>query len=295
MRSRDQLMDRFRTALLQAGTDADLIEILAGPGYAEACSDDELVELIYQFDEIARGGGNSQEALPLLVFDYKHRRDQEREARLIRAGLPPELRGTGQLSQRGTGVLGPTVPVRPVRLEGPRVQLRELTEADAADVFAYASDEEVTRHLTWGPASDVEDSRKYIRQCQVENQSGLALTLGAEWKAEGRIVGAVSLFNLEHLHGVGEIGFILHRRFWGQRVSLEMIGLMLHYGFTVMQLERIEGWTIAENERSWRIMEKMGMVREGILRRHRIYRDEPKDRVVYGLLRQEWERQALAQ
>lgn len=287
MGSRDRLMAQFRSVLERAGTDADLIDILSGPEYAEACSDDELEELIDQFEEISRSAGSPREALPLVMIDYKRRIELKREAEYLR-------RGTGPLTlASGTKALGPFIPVGPVRLEGQRVVLRELTETDASDVFAYASEREVTRFLSWGPSKTLEESRSYIRRCRSEQEAGTSLTLGTELKAERRIIGAVSLFNLLYEHSVGELGFILNRRFWGQGLSLEMIGLILHYGFTVMRLERIESWVPLDNVRSWRILERIGMVREGILRRHRLYRGEPKDRVVYGLLRLEWERQAM--
>lgn len=295
---RDQLMDQFRAALERAGTDADLVAILAGPGYAESCNEEELIELIEQFEAIANSAAELREALPLAVFDFKHRLDLRHDKE-----QPPEqeeqgaVRGTGQLQPKHgtTTLLGPSVPVRPLRLEGPKVLLRELTDKDAEDVFAYASDPEVTRYLAWGPSQNIQDSRGYIHECRIENQAGLALTLGVEWKQEARVIGAIALFNVQHAHGVAELGFVLHRRVWGRGISSEMTGLMLHYGFNAMRLERIEAWSVAENARSIGLLEKLGMTREGLLRRQRVYKGEPCDRVVFGLLRQDWERLLLSQ
>ena len=292
---RDSLMERFVDALQRAGTDADLIEVLIGPGYAEECSEDELLELIDQFEAVSQSAVKLDEALPLLVFDYRHRQEMERTVQSRRED-PPETRGPGTLARsQGTSLLGPAVPIRPLRLEGTRVVLREMVEEDAEGVFAYASDPEVTQHLAWGPTEELEASRDYIRECRAENHAGLALTLGVEWKAERAVVGAVALFNLAHAHNVGEIGFVLQRRVWGRGIGHEMLSLMLHYGFTAMHLERIEGWAVAENARSRHLLEKVGMTREGLLRGHRVYRGVPVDRVVYGLLRSDWERLALSQ
>mgnify|MGYP002029209635 CR=1 FL=1 len=65
---------------------------------------------------------------------------------------------------------------------------------------------------------------------------------------------------------------------------------MLDWGFRCHALERV--WTTADARklRSMRVLEKLGLTREGLLRSHQVLRGERVDRVYYGLLRQEWAR-----
>ena len=63
----------------------------------------------------------------------------------------------------------------------------------------------------------------------------------------------------------------------------------MDWGFTKCGLAKVYAWADARNKRSQRVMEKLGMTHEGILRSHRKGMDERIDEVYYGILREEWE------
>jgi len=172
---------------------------------------------------------------------------------------------------------------------GARVRLRDFIPEDTDDVFRYASDPVVTRYAGWEPHGTPFDSMAYIKRC-LSDQWG-PITFAIEHLPEGRVIGVVDIRVISRLWGVGEIGYTLARVYWGQGFNVEAGKLLLQYGFTGMGLRRIQAVCDTDNRRSYRTMEKLGMVRERILSRARSASGRRVDRFVYSILRREWERQ----
>ena len=83
-------------------------------------------------------------------------------------------------------------------------------------------------------------------------------------------------------------GYSIARPLWGRGLTTEAARAVIDYGFQSMGLARIYSFANIENEGSWRVMEKLGMKREGIMRSNRLVRDERVDDVFYAVLREEW-------
>jgi ribosomal-protein-alanine N-acetyltransferase len=86
-------------------------------------------------------------------------------------------------------------------------------------------------------------------------------------------------------HRRAEIGYAISRRYWGQGLAVEAAQAMIAFGFRQMDLVRIEATCLPENMPSQRVMQKLGMQREGVLRSYEVWRGEPKDLVMYALVR----------
>jgi ribosomal-protein-alanine N-acetyltransferase len=174
-------------------------------------------------------------------------------------------------------------------LVGPRVQLRPFTLADVEGVFAYAGDAMVTRYLEWDPHLTWEDSARFIEASRLRQAAGCT-TLGVERLADGAILGACELRVVDSLNRIGEIGYALAPRHWGQGYNVEAGRLLLDYGFAGLHLLRIQGMCDVDNRPSFRTMEKLGMVRERLLPRYRWRAGRQIDRYLYGILWREWAR-----
>ena len=91
-------------------------------------------------------------------------------------------------------------------------------------------------------------------------------------------------------HRIAEIGYGLSRSFWGRGITVEAMRAIVQAAFDCYtQLVRIRARADNENTASHRVMEKLGMKREGHLRQDSFLLGELRDEVVYGLLREEWE------
>ena len=170
----------------------------------------------------------------------------------------------------------------PPELRTPRLLLRPFRMADIDDVFAFASDPEWGRYL--------EVPHPYVRR-DAEEFMARAILSSAEEKQrwaidhDGRASG---FLNLTVASGSAEVAYGIARTLWGQGLVPEAVGAAIAYGFESLGLERIGAHAAVDNRASWRVVEKLGMKREGFLRRHRQLRGEYIDDVIYAILRDEW-------
>ena len=175
-----------------------------------------------------------------------------------------------------------------VEMRGQRVLLRDLRAEDIEDVFIYASDPLVTRHAGWEPHRSPYESMAYIQRCLADDWG--PITFAVEFMEEERVIGVVDIRVISRLWGLGEIGYTFARSYWGKGFNVEAGRLLIDYGFRHLGLRRIQAVCDTDNRRSFRTMEKLGMVRErvisGPLRRNGI----PVNRFLYSILRREWER-----
>lgn len=168
-----------------------------------------------------------------------------------------------------------------------RTLLRPFQPSDVDAVLEYASDPEWSRYVIALPtASYTRDNAERF----VAHQASLDRRVAPSWAIvfQNRVVGGVNA-RFFHEHRVGELGYGLAPRLWGRGLVFEAACAVIGASFqTYPQLVRWQAKTDARNTRSLRVMERLGMTREGLLRSNRFFRGELVDEVIYGLLRSEW-------
>lgn len=102
---------------------------------------------------------------------------------------------------------------------------------------------------------------------------------------DGEVVGLIGLHTWQRHHRRAELGYDMAVSRWGQGIAGEAARAVIDYGFTTMKLHRIEAHTIADNDRSVRLLERLGFRREGTRREYSLEDDLTfHDSAVYGLL-----------
>jgi ribosomal-protein-alanine N-acetyltransferase len=124
-----------------------------------------------------------------------------------------------------------------------------------------------------------------------EFRAGTLFQWGVE-AAGGQLVGTCTLARLESANRRAELGFALGRAFWGQGYIAAALPAVLEFAFGRLGLHRVFADTDPRNTPSIRALERIGFLREGLLREHYLVQGEPQDAVVFGLLRSEWARDA---
>ncbi len=173
----------------------------------------------------------------------------------------------------------------PETIDGGRFALRPFRIEDAEIVYSYASEAEFLRYLPIPLPYTLASARDFIAK-----QRALDRRVHASWALEinGGACGGVNI-RFFAAHRIAEIGYAVARRFWGQGLATEASRLVIGAAFGLFQeLSRVRAKADARNVASIRVMEKVGMRREGLLRSDREYRGELTDEVVYGILRSEW-------
>jgi RimJ/RimL family protein N-acetyltransferase len=122
----------------------------------------------------------------------------------------------------------------------------------------------------------LQDAAAWLEVREQRRQRGEALYLVVAGVEDDRALGAVWLWNVDVLHGRGEVGYWLLREARGRGAATRAVRLVVRYAFGSLGLERLELFTLPNNADSERVAERVGFVREGTLRS---YRRGPSGRV----------------
>ena len=168
-------------------------------------------------------------------------------------------------------------------MESTRLILRPFSMEDVQDVFLYASDDAVTKYLTWPTHVDISQTEKVVKEIFMGTPGIFAIEL----KSEGKCIGCIDL-RICAEHDKGSFGYTLNREYWNKGYVTEALGLLIDFAFSKLGLNRIEGMHYVGYESSGRVMQKCGMRYEGKglqeVKIKGIYRDV----VHYAILREEW-------
>ena len=177
----------------------------------------------------------------------------------------------------------------PPTLTTARLVLRELLPGDAAAVAAGAGDPKVAQYLLQVPSPyPVSLARSWVMHRIEWWQLGRGVTYGiARPDAPGQLIGTVSLRRYLRDRRA-ELGYWLAAAAWGQGYATEAAHAAIDFGFHQLGLARVYAQVIAGNRGSLRVLDKLGMVNEGVKRQHVFKARRLHDIVLYGLLRDEW-------
>ena len=176
-------------------------------------------------------------------------------------------------------------------IETERLTIRKFTEDDFAAVHSYASCKENIIYMAWGPNSE-EQTRAFINIAITKSEEIPCANYqyATVLKATGKLIGAC---NIALTDDEAEIGWVLHRDCWKQGYGTEMGTALLNFGFGDLNLHRIVAHCDAENTASFRVMEKIGMRREGLFIEGRLANKSSDnkygDELYYAILKDEWE------
>jgi RimJ/RimL family protein N-acetyltransferase len=113
-------------------------------------------------------------------------------------------------------------------------------------------------------------------------------TLAVTLKPSGLVVGSVALF-VEKEHHRAELGYLIAKEHWNHGHCTEAAQALLSFGFRNLDLNRIQAMHVPRNPGSGRVMEKLGMTKEGVLRQYVLNRGVFEDLVLYSILRPEFD------
>lgn len=175
-----------------------------------------------------------------------------------------------------------------------RLVLREFVPEDWPAVLAYQSQPAYLRYNRWNDraANEVQAFVQRFIDWQHDEprfRYQLAITL----QETGELIGNCGL-RLEHPGALeGDIGYELAPQHWGHGYATEAAHSMLAFGFNELRLHRIWAGCIADNVGSSRVMEKLGMRREGHFRDKEWFKGRWWDTYTYAILEHEWRQQQL--
>ena len=174
-----------------------------------------------------------------------------------------------------------------------RLSLEPLSEQHAAAFLAYQ--ERNRAHLqTWEPQRDasfymLETQQAQIRAAEEDAQRGLCARFIAFIEGSRDIVASVNLWNIRRgaIH-CAIIGYSVDARYEGQGYATEAAGAVIRYAFEELNLHRLETSYQPTNERSGRVLRKLGFVVEGYARDYLFLNDAWRDGILVSLANPNW-------
>lgn len=176
-----------------------------------------------------------------------------------------------------------TLPIKTDRL-----LLRRFADEDVSDVVHFLSHPSVARATPEIEATEA-GVRKYIKTQNAYShfERDKCFDLAIERTADGKVIGLLTLITREHEQG--ELGYAIGVDFRGQGYATEAARALVAYAFSELKLHRIQANTSSANPESYRVMERLGMRREGQMREATFGDGAWHDVLFYGVLASEWQ------
>ena len=170
-------------------------------------------------------------------------------------------------------------------LETERLILRPLRMSDAKDLFSYARDPQVSRHVLWDTHESLSDSRQFLRAAIRQYRRGQPSSFAIALKDSGRMIGTIGFMWINVEYKSAEVGYSLSREYWNRGIMTEALRRVVAFGFEEMRLNRIEAQHEVDNPASGRVMLHAGMRYEGTLRQRLKNKGKYVDVALYAILK----------
>lgn len=180
--------------------------------------------------------------------------------------------------------------VEPLTLEGNVVRLEPIGERHVADLAKVGLEDEIWRFMRYGKMKTIAQMTVWVRELLVLQDQGSDLPFAVIYKETGAAVGCTRYLNIDTLDRSLEIGGTWYGLdYQGTLVNTDCKYLLLKHAFEELGCVRVWFKTDSRNQRSQRAIQRLGAVREGVLRNHMLLPDGYiRDSVVYSVLPNEW-------
>ncbi|ENQ3110695.1 N-acetyltransferase [Bacillus sp. JAS102] len=166
-------------------------------------------------------------------------------------------------------------------IKAERLLIRKFEFKDWEAVHEYTSDSDVMKYIPEGVFTE-EDTRNFVNKNMGENAKNFPVILIGENILIGHII--FHKYFDEHTY---EIGWVFNPKYFNKGYASEAAQATLKYGFKEMKLHRIIATCQPENTPSYRVMEKIGMRREGYFKKCIPHGNEWWDEYYYAILEEE--------
>ncbi|WP_195837895.1 GNAT family N-acetyltransferase [Tissierella pigra] len=175
------------------------------------------------------------------------------------------------------------------KVETDRLILREFIEIDIQEVHEYGSDPDVSEYEPWSP-NTLKQTEEFVKRCiEYQHQKDrVDFELAVIKKNSNKLIGACGLHISDKEDREGWIGYAINKLYWRKGYGTEIAKKLLYIGFNEFKLHRIYATCDPNNLGSEKILQKIGMKKEGCLRKHMWCKDRWRDSLLYAILEEEY-------
>jgi ribosomal-protein-alanine N-acetyltransferase len=176
-----------------------------------------------------------------------------------------------------------------MELSTERLILREFQADDWPAVLAYQSDPRYLRYYEWTERTP-QAVQRFVQMllAQQREHPRYRFQLAVTLRADCQLIGNCGVRMASPDAHEGDIGYELSPQHWGKGYATEAARAIVGFGFTELKLHRIWAECVADNTASARVLEKLGMRLEGRLRHKEYYKGRWWDKLLFGILEDEW-------
>jgi ribosomal-protein-alanine N-acetyltransferase len=171
---------------------------------------------------------------------------------------------------------------------GKQVVLRELRASDAASLFALLTTEEVSRFIS-PPPNTVEGFERFIAWTIRQRSAGAYACFAVTLQGFDTAIGIFQVRQLDPTFASAEWGFAIGSAFWGTGVFQDGAELVVEFAFETLGVHRLEARAAVQNGRGNGALQKLGAVREAVLRKSFLHNGRYLDQVLYTILDEDWQ------
>jgi len=169
-------------------------------------------------------------------------------------------------------------------IESERLLFRKILLSDAKDLLLIRSNDDVMRFMDVIRFESIGDAEKWLHTVSESYDKETGIMWGLVEKLSNSFVGYFGFWRMIPEHCRAEIGYALKPEFWGKGFMYETINRMVRFGFDEMRLHSIEANVNPANEKSKRVLEKIGFKKEAHFRENYLFNGEFLDSIIYSLL-----------
>jgi len=169
-------------------------------------------------------------------------------------------------------------------LESERLLFRRILQSDSKDLFLIRTDDDVMRYLDIARFESIGDAEKWVQTADESYNKETGINWGIVEKHSNNFIGYFGFWRMIPEHCRAEIGYALKPEFWGKGYMYETINRIVKFGFENMNLHSIEANVNPLNERSKKVLERIGFKKEAYFRENYLFNNTFLDSIIYSLL-----------
>jgi RimJ/RimL family protein N-acetyltransferase len=175
-------------------------------------------------------------------------------------------------------------------IDGPRVKLRLIEQADLAKRAEWINDPVVQNSLHYDYPTSIARTLKWFDKIVLDSNR---IDFSIFTSESGEYIGFCGFLNIDRVVKKAELHMVIgNRQYWGSGYGTEAYALLTNYGFLELGLNRIYGFQNVDNSAALAAVKKIGWIQEGTLRQDTYAHGKIYDRNVVSILREEWEKHA---
>ncbi|XP_065859228.1 uncharacterized protein [Euphorbia lathyris] len=161
-----------------------------------------------------------------------------------------------------------------------RIRLRPFKLSDVDDFLKWAIDDRVTRYLRWNSITTREEALQYLEKVAIPHPWRRSICF------DDRSIGYISIWQYSGDDRCrAHLGYAVAADYWGKGIATVALKMAVSIVFDeIPELARLEALVETENMGSQRVVEKVGFMKEGLLRKYGYCKGQLRDFVIYSFL-----------